>query len=295
VTAIVAVHSWRGGTGKSTVVARLGTTLAGRGLRVGMVDASLHAPGLHEALDIDVSSFRLCLWDYLRGVCEIEDARHDLSGLLPAPDGTLFLVPARTDVEAISLYAASGRYDAGLLHEGFHRLIGVLGLDVLLIDTHSGADHEALHAIASSDVDILVTRVGSAEQRSAGLAASISHQLGRMPPASLLVVNMLPPGHDPVPYGRCAAESYQLPVAAVLPRLPGPVGLRPGPDRLSPGIDALADRILLLGDATAQPTGRGGAVERRTTSDGASSTERGIRSGSSIASSSSRAASKPSS
>ena len=39
--------------------------------------------------------------------------------------------------------------------------------------------------------------------------------------------------------------------------------------------------------------GRGGAVERRTTSDSASSTERGIRSGSSIASSSSRAASTP--
>ena len=173
-TAIVAVHSWRGGTGKSTVVARLAWVLAARGLRVGMVDVSLHAPGLHEALDIDVSSFRLCLWDYLRGVCEIEDARHDLSGLLPARGGRLFLVPARTDVEAISLYAASGRYDAGLLHEGFHRLIGVLELDALLIDTHAGADHEALHAIASSDVDILVTRVGSAEQRSAGLAASVS-------------------------------------------------------------------------------------------------------------------------
>ena len=295
-TAIVAVHSWRGGTGKSTVVARLGRTLAGRGLRVGMVDASLHAPGLHEALDIDASSFRLCLWDYLRGVCEIEDARHDLSWLLPAPAGTLFLVPARTDVEAISLYAASGRYDAGLLHEGFHRLISRLGLHVLLIDTHAGADHEALHAIASSDVDILVTRAGSAEQRSAGLAASISHQLGRIPPASLLVVNMLPPGRDPVPYGNCAAEAYRLPVAAVLPRLPEPLGLRPDPDRLTPGFDALADRIQALGRlSSVQPTARAGAVERRTTSDGASSTERGIRSGSSIASSSSRAASKPSS
>ena len=249
-TAIVAVHSWRGGTGKSTVVARLAWVLAARGLRVGMVDVSLHAPGLHEALDIDVSSFRLCLWDYLRGVCEIEDARHDLSELLPARGGRLFLVPARTDVEAISLYAASGRYDAGLLHEGFHRLIGVLELDALLIDTHAGADHEALHAIASSDVDILVTRVGSAEQRSAGLAASVSHQLGRPPPESLLVVNMVPPGHDPDPYGRTAAEAYGLPVATVLPRLPEPVGPLPGEDLLTAGFAALADHVQSLEPAS---------------------------------------------
>ena len=242
-TGIVAVHSWRGGTGKSTVVARLGVTLAGRGLRVGMVDSSLHAPGLHEALAVEVSAFRLCLWDYLRGVCEIEDARHDVSGRLPAGGGGLFLIPARTDVEAISLFAASGRYDAGLLHEGFHRLIHVLGLDVLLVDTHSGADHEAMHAIASSDVDILVTRAGSAEQRSAGLTASISAQLGRTPPASLLVVNMLPAAQDPVPYGRSAAESYGRPVAAVLPRLPDPPGTPPAGDGLTPAFAALADRV----------------------------------------------------
>jgi septum site-determining protein MinD len=248
-TRIVAVHSWRGGTGKSTLVARLGAILAGRGLRVAMVDASLHAPGLHEAVDVDVSSFRLCLWDYLRGVCEIEDARHDLSAQLPPTEGRLFLVPARTDVEAISLYAASGRYDAGLLHEGFHRLISVLELDLLLIDTHSGADHEALHAIASSDVDILVTRVGSAEQRSAGLAASISAQLGRTPPESLLVVNMTPPEADPEPFERCAAEAYGLPVAAVLPRVPvrpDPYGSGDWADGLAPEMSRLADRLQLV-------------------------------------------------
>jgi septum site-determining protein MinD len=247
-TPIIAVHSWRGGTGKSTVVARLGATLAARGMRVGMVDAGLHSPGLHEVLSVDASAFRLCLWDYLRGVCEIEDAQHDLSELLPGTGGRLFLVPARTDVEAISLYAASGRYDAGLLHEGFHRLISVLELDLLLIDTHSGADHEALHAIASADVDILVTRAGSAEQRSAGLAASISHQLGRTPPESLLVVNMTPPGTDSGVLGRCASESYGMPVAAVLPLVPDgrDLGTGIGRDGLEPALAGLADRVQRL-------------------------------------------------
>jgi MinD-like ATPase involved in chromosome partitioning or flagellar assembly len=196
-------------------------------------------------MDVDVSSFRLCLWDYLRGVCEIEDARHDLTGAL---SGSLFLVPARTDVEAISLYAASGRYDAGLLHEGFQRLISVLELNLLLIDTHSGADHEALHAIASSDVDILVTRAGSAEQRSAGLAASVSAQLGRNPPVSLLVVNLTPPGTDQEAQARCAAQAYGLPVAAVLPRIPDcpePLGARTWPDGLTAGFTGLADHLQL--------------------------------------------------
>jgi septum site-determining protein MinD len=251
---IVAVHSWRGGTGKSTVVARLGCLLAARGLRVGLVDASLQAPGLHDVLGVTGSRLRSCLWDYLSGDCEIEDTHLELVDLVPAGQGALFLVPARADVEAFTFSAASGRYDAGLLHEGFRRLISVLELDLLFIDTYPGANHEAMHAIASADIDILVARSGSDENYSAAFAASIAAKIGRTPPAPLLVVNMAPPDCDPVAVERRAEELYQREVSAVLPRLPDslepaipcnpdwPDAVRDG---LHPGLGQLADRLLL--------------------------------------------------
>ncbi|HVQ93211.1 MAG TPA: MinD/ParA family protein [Mycobacteriales bacterium] len=246
---IVAVHSWRGGTGKSTLVARLGCLLAARGLRVGLVDASLQAPGLHEALGLDGTQLRSCLWDYLSGACEIEDTHVDLAALMPAGcAGRLYLVPARTDVEVITLSSASGQYDAGLLHEGFHRLIQVLRLDLLFIDTYSGANHEAMHAIASADIDILVTRAGSAENRSATFAASIAAKVGRTPPEPLLVVNMAPPDTDLDSVGVLAGAAYQRTVAAVLPRVHDSLD-DGGPERhvagLHAGLGQLADRLLL--------------------------------------------------
>jgi septum site-determining protein MinD len=250
---IIAVHSWRGGTGKSTVLARLGCALAARGLRVGMVDASLQAPGLHEAIGIDAATFQRCLWDYLSGVCEIEDAHHDMTGLVPSGIGRLFLVPARTEVEAITASMASGRYDAGLLYEGFTRLISVLSLDLLLVDTHSGANHEAIHSLASSEIDILVTRAGSREDHSATLAARIAAQLGRPAPASLLVVNMVPATADLTLVARQAALVYDMSLTTVMPRVSGsPVPRGPGfpADGLVPALEQLADRVIGLAGLT---------------------------------------------
>ncbi|MEN3360438.1 MAG: hypothetical protein V7637_4420 [Mycobacteriales bacterium] len=245
---IVAVHSWRGGTGKSTVVARLGCLLAARGLRVGLVDASLQAPGLHEALGLDPAELRSCLWDYLSGACEIEETHVDLADLVPAGGGQLYLVPARTDMEAITMSAVSGHYDAGLLHEGFRRLISVLRLDLLFIDTYSGANHEAMHAIASADIDILVARAGSDENRSSTFAASIAAKVGRTPPEPLLVVNMAPPDTDLESVGERAGVAYQRAVAAVLPRVRDSLdtgGPRQHVAGLHHGLGQLADRLLL--------------------------------------------------
>ena len=249
---IVAVHSWRGGTGKSTLVARLGRLLAARGFRVGLVDAGLQAPGLHEALGVDAGMFRLCLWDYLSGACEIEEALLDLTGSVQPGTGRLFLVPARTEVEAVTLSVSSGRYDAGLLYEGFHRLVSVLDLDLLFVDTHSGANHEAMHAIASSDIDLLVTRAGSSENRSATLATRIAAQLGCQPPEALLVVNMAPTVSDPAVLRRRAEQAYRMPAAAILPRIaddPQPGETGPAQEAFDSGVVQLAERILASGDA----------------------------------------------
>ena len=44
---IISVHSFRGGTGKSNLLANLAATMACHGQRVGIVDADIQSPGIH--------------------------------------------------------------------------------------------------------------------------------------------------------------------------------------------------------------------------------------------------------
>jgi len=50
---IVAVHSFRGGTGKSNVTANLAALLAAAGHRVGVVDTDIQSPGIHVLFGFD--------------------------------------------------------------------------------------------------------------------------------------------------------------------------------------------------------------------------------------------------
>jgi septum site-determining protein MinD len=46
-TQVIAVHSFRGGTGKSNLIANLATTMAHQGKRVGIIDTDIQSPGIH--------------------------------------------------------------------------------------------------------------------------------------------------------------------------------------------------------------------------------------------------------
>jgi MinD-like ATPase involved in chromosome partitioning or flagellar assembly len=211
---IVVVRSWRGGTGKSTVVGRLSRTLADRGLRVGLIDVSLQAPGLHDTIGVGEDRLTGSLFDYLIGDCEIEDVHHDASHLVHPGDGRLYLIPALPDAKNIG-NPAFGRYDPGLLHDGFRRLISLLKLDVLLVDTHAGINYEALYAIIAADIDIVVARGHAGERQGIRLAAAMCAQISRH--RSLLVLNMVDPGADPGALRRDAAQACGVEVAAVIP------------------------------------------------------------------------------
>ncbi len=50
---IIAVHSFRGGTGKSNTTANLACLIAGKGKRVGVVDADIQSPGIHVLSNLD--------------------------------------------------------------------------------------------------------------------------------------------------------------------------------------------------------------------------------------------------
>ncbi len=50
---LIAVHSYRGGTGKSNITANLAVELARLGFKVGVVDTDLPSPGIHILFGVD--------------------------------------------------------------------------------------------------------------------------------------------------------------------------------------------------------------------------------------------------
>lgn len=215
---VVTVHSWQGGSGRSTAVANLGYLLAQRGLRVALVDASLQAPGLHCALGLPDDTFGAGLSDYLRGGCGIDEVFHDVGARLAVGGGTLVLVPARPDPGLIARCVLGRGYDPGLFHESLRWLDETLGFEAVLIDTHAGVNPEAVNALAVADLRLVLAAPGARAYAGARTAGTIARQVNRNP--VLLVVTMLGSGADPAELADAAAAASGLEVAALLPNVP---------------------------------------------------------------------------
>ncbi|MEU9125469.1 MinD/ParA family protein [Streptomyces sp. NPDC048506] len=212
---IIALHSHRGGTGRSSIAANLARLMADSGRRVALVDTDIQSPAAHVLFGLTELAPRATLADYLIGRCEVEDAAVPLP--IAPGDGALFLVPARAEASGIHEIIAQG-YDVGLLREGFDRLIEALRLDLLLLDTHAGINNETVTAVASAHRLIVVTRSCRLDLTGAGETVEFAHQLGCSRRA--LVVNMVPPGMDGHQAGQRAEAAYGMKATAVLPYAP---------------------------------------------------------------------------
>lgn len=212
---IVSVHSFRGGTGKSNTTANVATVLASRGMRVGVIDTDIQSPGIHVLFNLDEEDMHHSLNDYLWGKCEIEACAHEVTSKLGAPvDGSVFLIPSSIKPGEIARILREG-YDVGLLNDGFHDLIEAMNLDVLMIDTHPGLNEETLLSIAVSDALTIIMRPDSQDYQGTGVTVEVARKLDV--PRMVLIVNKIPQVFDPEDIKRRVEETYNCPVAAVLP------------------------------------------------------------------------------
>lgn len=205
-TRIIVVHSHRGGTGKSSVLANLALLIAGGGRRVGVIDTDIQSPTLDLLFKLGPGP---SLADYLLGRCEIEAAAQEV---LPG----LHVVPARTGTAALRELMTTG-YDVGLLPEGFDRLAIHHALDVLLLDTHAGLNNESVTAMASADVLMIMARADRIDLL--GVEETIA-LTGRLACRRTLVMSMAPEGIDREAARRRAEEVYCTPLAGILPYVP---------------------------------------------------------------------------
>ena len=214
-SSIIAIHSFRGGTGKSNTAANIATLLAIDGRAVGVVDTDLQSPGIHTLFGLDQETLSYSLNDYLWGECDIKEAASDVTPDIDAASpGRVYLIPASVKANDIGRVMRDG-YDVGLLNDGFRRLIGELSLDVLLLDTHPGLNEETLLSIAMSNALAIVMRPDKQDYEGTSVTVSVARKL--RVPRMVLIVNKTPSILDSEEVRQSVEMAYECDVAAVLP------------------------------------------------------------------------------
>ncbi len=256
---IVSIHSFRGGTGKSNLTANLAATAALKGRRVGIVDTDVQSPGIHVIFGLDEDQVDLALNDYLWGKCNIEETAYDVVPRLPTgadqiteAGGSIHLIPASIKAGEITRVLREG-YDVSLLNDGFRALIERLDLGFLLIDTHPGLNEETLLSIAISDTLIILLRPDQQDYQGTGVTVDIARRLDV--PRLYLVVNKVLSSFDLAALEQRVEDTYNCPVAAVLPLSEDVVRtasseifcLRYPDHPYSEGIARIARRVLRVG------------------------------------------------
>lgn len=155
---IIAVHSYKGGTGKTLLSVNLAVTLAKQGNKVALFDLDFRAPSL--ATILKVEKLEHWLNDYLNGTCEIDKVLLDITENLHL-NGKLYAGIASPMTEAIRDMSAKDRKwemrALGRLLALRTSLLNDKQFDYIIFDTSPGLQYSSINAIVSADVVIVAT------------------------------------------------------------------------------------------------------------------------------------------
>jgi len=155
---IIAIHSYKGGTGKTLLSINLAALYANKGKNVCLLDLDFRAPSLQAIFKVrDVEYW---VNDYLNGVCEIKKVLKDLSQT-HVKRGRFLIGLANPSTEAIREMTAKDRKwemkALGRLLSLKTSLLNDMQLDYVIFDTSPGLQYSSINAIVSSDVALVVS------------------------------------------------------------------------------------------------------------------------------------------
>ena len=155
---IVAVHSYKGGTGKTLLSVNLAATFAKHGKKVCLFDLDFRAPSLFAILKMENAT--CWLNDYLNGNCGINKVLVDLSSRLQGNDN-FFAALANPSTEAIRDMSAKDRKwemrALGRLLSLRNTLLSDQKFDYLVFDTSPGLQYSSINAIVTADFVVVAT------------------------------------------------------------------------------------------------------------------------------------------
>jgi MinD-like ATPase involved in chromosome partitioning or flagellar assembly len=161
---IIAIHSYKGGTGKTLLTVNLAATYARRGKRVCVLDLDFRAPSLQSIFDLNGSEYWLN--DYLNGACEINKVLVDYTPQCKC-SGQMLVGLANPATEALRDMSSKDRKwemrALGRLLSLKNTLLNDMELDYLLFDTSPGLQYSSINAIVSADVVLVISTIDASD------------------------------------------------------------------------------------------------------------------------------------
>ncbi len=157
-TKIIAVHSYKGGTGKTSISVNLAATFAKNGKKVCVFDLDFRAPSLFAILKAQNVEY----WfnDYLNSTIEINTALIDMSSRIPGA-GKFYSCLANPSTEAIRDISSKDRKwemrALGRLLALRESLLRDQKFDYLIFDTSPGLQYSSINAIVAADFVVVAT------------------------------------------------------------------------------------------------------------------------------------------
>jgi septum site-determining protein MinD len=186
----LAFHSYKGGTGKTSLVVNLGAIYAKQGLNVCMLDFDFRAPSLNVLFK---GKPEFWLNDYLEDKCGIIDTLIDQSDRFKLP-GKLWAGFANPSLEALKdIMSKDRKWEVKALSKtlaGKKEIMQEKKIDYLIYDTSPGAQYSSINALAGADIVSLVMKADEFDlEGTKELAKGVYEALGRK---SGIVLNKIP-------------------------------------------------------------------------------------------------------
>jgi len=212
--AIVTIHSFRRGVGKSSLSVNLAVLLASQGRRIALVDTDFQAPSIHLFFGLSDDETPHVLNDYLWDKCDILSAVQDVTPkLAPPASGKLFVIPASNKIADI-MQTIRTPLNIDRYLDGLEKLGNELSLDLILVDTSAGLNEDTLRAIAVSSAIVLVLHPDKRDFQGTAVTVDMIRRL--QVPAIHLVLNDVPANLDADDTRRQLEETYHCGGGVVL-------------------------------------------------------------------------------
>jgi chromosome partitioning protein len=203
-TKCVALHSYKGGTGKSTISSNLSALLAKKGYTAVLLDVDVYAPSLQDYFQWQPKK---SINDYLFENANIDEVIHDLSPLLnkfPSNEGEqsdtskgkLFVAFSSTSKDEIYKLDGAVRQEGSkiqLLRKFLmlrEEIVSKYNADFIIIDTSPGIRYWSINSLAIADTILLSLKLDGIDLKGTRLLAKeIYDSLTKLGTKSYLLLN----------------------------------------------------------------------------------------------------------
>lgn len=211
----IAVHSYKGGTGKTTVGVNLALAYARKGKNTVIIDGDFHAPSLNKFLPLSNSNESIkYINDYLAKDCELEDIMH------PTTYENLHVVYADPNPVfgegVLSLDKHWHRRALQRLMKANKKLKDVLKKEIIIIDNTPGMTLFSVNSLYVADIALLVLRpTNYGVEGTEFLIQNLYKMLGKKKRKDYVLYNQVPHGYDSTTFEKWDQSFEKLGVSVI--------------------------------------------------------------------------------